>query len=200
MPRCRRRRDGTGAGVRRSLYGVGRIGIQSGIGVATYEASDGLGSVTDLTASSGTSLAWSEYAPYGQVRSAGSAGAAADPFGFSGQYQDAPTGLYHLPARQYDPGTGRFLTTDPVTASISDPYVGAYVYVRNMPTPYTDPSGRCLILCAILGAVVGGVIGAATYLGATPSQNWSAEGLLGHTALGGATGAVVGFTGGVTLD
>ena len=156
MPRCRRRRDGTGAVVRRSLYGVGRIGIQSGIGVPTYEASDGLGSVTDLTGSSGTSLAWSEYAPYGQVRSAGSAGAAADPFGFSGQYLDTPTGLYHLRARQYDPGTGRFLTTDPVTASISDPYVGAYVYVETcLPATRIRAASVCSFAPSLVRSLAG---------------------------------------------
>jgi RHS repeat-associated protein len=153
LPSVAIERDGTGAVVRRSLYGVGRIGIESAAGVPTYEASDGLGSVTDLSAPSGSSLAWSEYGPYGQLRSAGGAGAAADPFAFTGQYLDTPTGLYHLRARQYDPGTGRFLTTDPLTASISDPYVASYAYTRGNPMGYTDPSGRCP--WCVFGAVVG---------------------------------------------
>jgi hypothetical protein len=50
----------------------------------------------------------------------------------------------HLRARQYDAGTGRFLSTDPLTLPMSDPHVAAYIYVANRPTAATDPSGRCL--------------------------------------------------------
>ena len=89
--------------------------------------------MTDLIGPTGSSLAWSEYGPYGQLRSAGNAGASPDPFSFTGQYLDTPTGLYHMRARQYDPSTGRFLSPDPVAATAGDPYVASYVYVGDNP-------------------------------------------------------------------
>ena len=96
-----------------------------------------------MTASAGASLTWSEFYPYGAVRLGGiGAGApAANPFAFTGEQRDGLTGLYHLRARQYDPGTGRFLTTDPLAPLIGDPYVASYGYARNNPTALRDPSG-----------------------------------------------------------
>jgi len=99
--------------------------------------------VTDVTSATGTSLAWTEYSPFGTIRASGATSQApTNPFGFSGEYRDAVTGLYHLRARQYDPTIGRFLSTDPVGPAIGQPYVGAYVYVRNNPLRWVDPSGR----------------------------------------------------------
>lgn len=59
---------------------------------------------------------------------------------FTGEYQD-PTGLYHLRARQYDPGIGRFTASDPLPPRIMDSGISSYAYVRNMPTVFIDPSG-----------------------------------------------------------
>jgi RHS repeat-associated protein len=56
-----------------------------------------------------------------------------NPLKFAGEYLD-PTGLYHLRARQYDPNTGRFLTADPLTQPLTDPYISSYVYANNRPT------------------------------------------------------------------
>lgn len=112
--------------------------------------------MVDLTSPAGASLSWSEVYPYGDVRLAGDgAGApAVQPFGFTGEQLDGVTGLYHLRARQYDPGTGRFLTTDPVTMPISSPYVASYAYAWGNPAYYTDPSGRNPAVCGVvLGAL-----------------------------------------------
>lgn len=97
-----------------------------------------------MTSSAGASLTWSEYYPYGQVRlsGAGAGTPAANPFAFTGEQRDGFTGLYHLRARQYDSGTGRFLTTDPLAPLLTDPFVASYVYVRDAATDFVDPSGR----------------------------------------------------------
>lgn len=60
---------------------------------------------------------------------------------FAGELRDSDTGLYHLRARQYDPATGRFLTTDPLAPKLSEPYPSTYVYAGNRPTALVDPSG-----------------------------------------------------------
>jgi hypothetical protein len=46
-------------------------------------------------------------------------------------------------AREYEPGTGRFLQVDPLEADSGDPAVGAYVYVGDQPTVMIDASGEC---------------------------------------------------------
>jgi RHS repeat-associated protein len=104
---------------------------------------DGLGSVTDVTSSSGTSLWWMEYTPFGTPRASGSMSQApTNLFRFTGAYLDTPSGLYHLRARQYDPALGRFLSPDPPAGPITEPAVGAYVYVRDNPTNRVGPSGK----------------------------------------------------------
>lgn len=59
---------------------------------------------------------------------------------FTGEYLDQ-TGLYHLRARQYDPGIGRFTAHDPWPTSAVSPYASSYSYVQNQPTVLTDPTG-----------------------------------------------------------
>lgn len=56
---------------------------------------------------------------------------------------DAASGLTYMQQRYYDPGIGRFLSVDPVTA-YSNP-VGAfnrYWYANNNPYKFIDPDGR----------------------------------------------------------
>src|SRR5206468_2213676 len=68
-------------------------------------------------------------------------GAPANTFRFAGELYDSATGLYDLRAREYDPATGRFLSTDPLAPDLSEPSLSAYVYASQRPTLYIDPSG-----------------------------------------------------------
>jgi RHS repeat-associated protein len=171
LPMLAMERDETGAVVRRSTYGLSRISTMVSSEVA-YNHADGLGSAVDLTDPSGDPLAWREYGPFAAVHTSGMTAGASDlPFGFTGEFTDS-TGLLHLRARQYDPATGRFLSTDPLTSSLADPYVGTYVYVRNMPTAYRDPSGRCLGPLIFLAPwCVSAAVGAAGYIAGTLATN-----------------------------
>ena len=63
------------------------------------------------------------------------------PIGFEAQYLD-PTGLYHLDARQMDPTTGSFLSTDPQPESSTLPATSVYLYADDQPTVLWDPSGQ----------------------------------------------------------
>ncbi|MEV3891900.1 hypothetical protein OG333_29000 [Streptomyces anulatus] len=56
--------------------------------------------------------------------------------------RESTTGNIDLHARQYNPATGRFNSTDPVTRSTSTPHVSPYAYADNRPTLPTDRSGR----------------------------------------------------------
>ncbi len=146
LPQIGLERNGSDALLRSYAYGLDLLSQKAGNSVYAYHH-DGLGSVTDVTGSTGTSIWWSEVYPYGALRQQGKAGGgngapAVQPFNFTGEQLDALTGLYHLRARQYDPGTGRFLATDPAAADIEDPYTSAYVYAIGNPIRYIDPSGR----------------------------------------------------------
>ncbi|MBI2777369.1 MAG: RHS repeat protein [Chloroflexi bacterium] len=152
LPKLVAERDGSGGLVRRYLNGLVPISETAGTKTAYY-AYDGLGSVVNLTSSTGATWWTYAYLPFGGVRTAtkNNNQAIDNVLRFAGGYLD-PTGLYHLGARQYDSGAGRFLSTDPVSPGVGDPYVGAYVYANNNPVRFTDTSGRCP-WC--IGAVIG---------------------------------------------
>jgi RHS repeat-associated protein len=51
------------------------------------------------------------------------------------------TGLTHLGAREYDPGTGRFISVDPIM-NLADPQMWqGYSYANNSPVTLSDPGG-----------------------------------------------------------
>ena len=60
-------------------------------------------------------------------------------FGFTGQEQDAESGLVYMNARYYDPTTGTFISQDPTGFSSGDSNL--YRYTGNSPTNATDPTG-----------------------------------------------------------
>jgi len=60
-----------------------------------------------------------------------------NPLRFQGQYFDAETGLHYNRHRYYNPGTGRFLTPDPIKLAGG---LNSYQYVPN-PTGWVDPLG-----------------------------------------------------------
>jgi RHS repeat-associated protein len=126
-------------------YGEGPIGIINDSGSFSFHT-DSLGSMVELSDSSGSSLESYRYSPYGEADSED--GSEADsPLGnslrYAGQYLDSETDLYDMRAREYDAGTGRFLEIDPLEAAAGDPSVGVYVYVDDRPTVEVDPSGEC---------------------------------------------------------
>jgi RHS repeat-associated protein len=116
-------RDGNAALVRRYRQGQATVSMDSG-GSTFYFAYDGLGSVVNLTNASGATQWTYAYLPYGGVRTETKNATQAPPnvLRFTGQILD-PTGLYQLRARSYDPGTGQFISTDPLASSIADALV-----------------------------------------------------------------------------
>src|SRR5207248_1660359 len=65
----------------------------------------------------------------------------ANPLRYAGEYQDNTTGNgnYFLRARNYNPSTGRFTSTDPMPEG--DTAVSPYTYAGGNPMAYTDPTG-----------------------------------------------------------
>ncbi|ONI78710.1 hypothetical protein ALI144C_28370 [Actinosynnema sp. ALI-1.44] len=62
--------------------------------------------------------------------------------GFVGGTADPATGLTRLGVRDYDPALGRFLSVDPLLNDASPQSLDAYVYSRNNPSTFSDPSGE----------------------------------------------------------
>jgi RHS repeat-associated protein len=66
---------------------------------------------------------------------------------YTGKELDYESGLYYYGARYYDPEIGRFIQADALTGRISDPMsLNRYVYTRNNPLAYIDPSGNEVVL------------------------------------------------------
>jgi RHS repeat-associated protein len=167
LPELAVERDGSGTLLRRYLYGLSRISMTTPGGTFYYHY-DGVGSVTNLTTSSGKTEWTDLYEPFGAVRTEtkNDAAAPANPMKFAGEYLDA-IGLYNLRAREYDPVVGRFLAQDPAPGAEDEPYLGSYVYVGDRPTVLVDPSGKwgqppSWVGDAALAASTGAALGATT--------------------------------------
>jgi RHS repeat-associated protein len=62
------------------------------------------------------------------------------------EQRDPGSGLRYLRARYYDPGTGRFLSRDPVRGWRTEPQSQhGYSYAHNNPVRWRDPTGRSVL-------------------------------------------------------
>lgn len=125
----------------------------SGSDAAYYYHRDLVGSITDLTTSTGTTAKAYDY-----TSAFGTGGPGADTnqpnnnFGYAGQYKEPAGGEdanmadalgYNMRARNYDPAQGRFTGRDPYKAGQESPAESAYTYTENRPTYLYDPAGTC---------------------------------------------------------
>ncbi|MFJ3377466.1 RHS repeat-associated core domain-containing protein [Pseudomonas sp. NPDC086112] len=101
-----------------------------------YYQLDHLGTPQELTDYSGEIMWSAKYRAYGNLAALDVA-EINNPLRFQGQYFDAETGLHYNRHRYYNPGTGRFLTPDPIKLAGG---LNSYQYVPN-PTGWVDPLG-----------------------------------------------------------
>lgn len=101
-----------------------------------YYQLDHLGTPQELTDYSGEIMWSARYRAYGNL-AALDVSEIDNPLRFQGQYFDAETGLHYNRHRYYNPGTGRFLTPDPIKLAGG---LNSYQYVPN-PTGWVDPLG-----------------------------------------------------------
>ena len=106
-----------------------------------YQHPDGLGSVRQLTDASAEVTLLQSYDPFGNL--VAQSGPGSSGFGYTGEQEDANTGLVFLRARYYDPSVGRFVSKDPWPGTVSHPNtLHGFSYVANNPILRRDPSGR----------------------------------------------------------
>jgi len=105
-------------------------------GTARYVTRDHLGSVREVSDTSGAVVARNDFDPYGRlVRVAGTEDSR---FGFTGHYAHSPTQLALTLYRAYDPNAGRWLSTDPIREAGG---VNLFAYSGNNPINFIDPLG-----------------------------------------------------------
>jgi len=165
-----------------------------------YYHTDHLGSSSVVTDASGAKVEEIYYYPFGQTRV--NSGSVNLHHKYTGQEEDAETGLYFYGARYYDPAIGRFISADSLVPNPSDPQdLNRYTYAGNNPLIYTDPTGhfklRSFFKAAVTG-FVGAVVGAAVIVG---TGGWGAltmEYLASHAGVAALAGAAGGAAAGAT--
>ena len=130
-PQPSEERDGSN-NVTKRFYAEGeQIG-----GTSYYYTKDHLGSIRELTDSSGVVQARYDYDPYGRcTKISGSIDA---DFGFTGYYYHQPSGLHLALFRAYDADLGRWISRDPIGESGG---INLYGYVGNQATVRLDLFG-----------------------------------------------------------
>jgi RHS repeat-associated protein len=83
------------------------------------------------------------YDPYGNTRGTPATDFPAGEKGFVGGADDPATGLTDLGAREYQPQTGSFISTDPLLNPYDPQDLNAYTYATDNPTTLSDPTGQC---------------------------------------------------------
>ncbi|PIE27249.1 MAG: hypothetical protein CSA58_05315, partial [Micrococcales bacterium] len=130
-------------GQHRFVYGAGMAPLAQitttdtggDTGRVAFLHTDTLGSVRAATNTQGEELVRFDYDTHGYPTHT-TGDTKATKFGYAGEYTD-PTGLTYLRARYYDPGTGVFLTRDPLLDTTRNPYG----YTGGNPLQHTDPTG-----------------------------------------------------------
>ncbi len=107
-------------------------------GAIGYYHSDGLGSITSLSDSTGATTASYTFDAFGNLTAF--TGTLTNPFGYTARELDTETGLYYYRARYYDPFIGRFSSEDPGRFPGG---IDFYTYVENDPVGLIDPFGFC---------------------------------------------------------
>jgi RHS repeat-associated protein len=137
--------------------------------------SDHLGSTDTVLDSTGALTSRQSHAPFGARRGSNGSAASSPDWtsigntsrqGFTGHEMLDNVGLVHMGGRVYDPTLGRFLSADPLLASLGDSQsVNPYAYVGNRPLRATDPTGLvvdgpCLGICiSIASSLIKTVVG-----------------------------------------
>jgi RHS repeat-associated protein len=126
---------------------------------------DHLGSIREMTDSTGTIKARYDYDPWGnRTKLSGSLDA---DFGFTGHYYHSPSSLHLAPYRAYDSTIGRWISRDPLGEMAGFNF---YSYVLNEPLNFVDPLGLDAALAWAIFGRAAARAGTAEALGLGPEN------------------------------
>ena len=126
-------RDATNATTKR-YYGQGFVDVTHSVNY--FYSRDHLGSIREVTDTSGALHARYEFDPYGRTTKL--SGDVDSDFLYTGHYFHTPSGLFLTLYRAYDPNTARWLSRDPIGERGG---INLYGYVGNRPIRLNDPLG-----------------------------------------------------------
>ena len=131
---------GTTTGTRYYPLPGGGTAIRTGSGTNYgFTIADHHGTATVRLDNTAQTPTWRQFTPYGAPR--GTTSTWIDNRGFLNQPVNPTTGLNQIGARNYDPDTGRFISTDLITNLFDPQQLNGYNYANNNPTTYSDPTG-----------------------------------------------------------
>jgi RHS repeat-associated protein len=133
-------RDGTGATVTKRFFNEGEQRIGGSDAGNYYYSRDHLGSIREVTDSSGRVKTVYDYDPYG--KRVVLTGTMTVDFGYTGHYFHAPSGLNLTRYRAYNPELGRWISRDPLKDAEMTEGPNLYEYAGNNPINVIDPDGR----------------------------------------------------------
>ncbi|MBT4071816.1 MAG: hypothetical protein HOE80_03785 [Candidatus Magasanikbacteria bacterium] len=132
--------DSAGVVSKTNIYGIEMIAEIDAEDEITYIHTDVLGSTVLLTDESSEIVGMYEYDAFGGT--IGYEGTQTTNYLFTNQEQDFESELYYYNARYYNPKTGRFISRDSYMGRDGDVLSrNRYVYVKNNPLKYVDPTG-----------------------------------------------------------
>ncbi len=143
--RCEER-DNTGATVTKRFFSQGQINYQPST-LNLFYTTDHLGSVREMTDSTGAVRVRYDYDPYGRVTQV--VGDLAADFRYTGHYYHPVSGLHLAPFRAYDADSGRWISRDPIQ---EEGGLNLYAYVDSDPINAFDELGLVSSLQGLAGA------------------------------------------------
>src|SRR5262245_61579026 len=154
--------------------------------VVTYYHADATGSIRMITDANGQVVERHDYMPFGEEWPASSS---VERRVYVGKERDQGTALDYSGARYYAPGSGRFISPDPLTSDamriVNPQRWNRYAYAVNNPLTYGDPDGLDVIVFNYVNGAMGaghiGIMavdpntGAGLYGGLNPAHDgfWS---------------------------
>jgi len=161
--------DGSDTLIARFEYGTGRLPVCMTQGSDTYYfAYDQVGSLRGIFNSSGSLVHEIRYDAWGNILFETDSSGLCVPFGFAGGMQDRDTSLVLFGFRDYDSGTSRWTTLDPIGFSSGD--VHLYGYCAGDPVNITDFLGLWSWDGGWIQYGVGGLFG--FYGGTVAASGW----------------------------
>jgi RHS repeat-associated protein len=133
--------SGTVTGTRYYSIGSVTVATRTGASSVAFVAGDTQGTDSVAIDSQTLSVTHRYYDPYGNPRGTAPPSFPTGEKGFVGGASDTATGLTDLGVRQYQPGTGSFISPDPLLNPYDPQDLNAYTYAADNPSTKSDPTG-----------------------------------------------------------